>query len=112
MAAGGIRRRLSRQFTLLSRTQPRWQRPAANPTSTTALTPLRTPGTLVAVDVKLDKILDLTDGAIRKSIGVSATRMQGDDWPKVEPAWCRIAHAGNWAGCVRERSGGADCARL
>jgi RES domain-containing protein len=41
------------------------------------------PRTIVTVDVKLAKVLDLTDGAIRKTLGVSATRMRGDDWRKL-----------------------------
>ncbi len=38
------------------------------------------PRTIVAVDVKLAKVLDLTDGMVRKALAVSATRMRGDDW--------------------------------
>lgn len=38
------------------------------------------PRTIVAVDVRLGKVLDLTDGAVRKSLGVSATRLRNDDW--------------------------------
>jgi RES domain-containing protein len=41
------------------------------------------PRTIVAVDVRLAKVLDLTDGVVRKSLGVSATRMRGDDWRKL-----------------------------
>jgi RES domain-containing protein len=41
------------------------------------------PRTLVAVDLKLAQVLDLTDGMVRKSLGVSATRMRGDDWRKL-----------------------------
>jgi len=41
------------------------------------------PRTIVAVDVKLAKVLDLTDGTVRKTLGVSATRMRGDDWRKL-----------------------------
>jgi RES domain-containing protein len=41
------------------------------------------PRTIVAVDVKLAKVLDLTDGMVRKTLGVSATRMRGDDWRKL-----------------------------
>lgn len=41
------------------------------------------PRTIVTVDVKLAKILDLTDGTVRKALGVSATRMRGDDWRKL-----------------------------
>jgi RES domain-containing protein len=41
------------------------------------------PRTIVAVDVKLGRVLDLTDGAVRKTLGVSATRMRGDDWRKL-----------------------------
>jgi len=41
------------------------------------------PRTIVAVDVKLAKVLDLTDDTVRKSLGVSATRMRGDDWRKL-----------------------------
>lgn len=41
------------------------------------------PRTLVAVDVKLARVLDLTDGTVRKTLGVSATRMRGDDWRKL-----------------------------
>lgn len=40
------------------------------------------PRTIVAVDLKFGKVLDLTDGTIRKAIGISATRMRGDDWRK------------------------------
>jgi RES domain-containing protein len=38
------------------------------------------PRTIVAVDVTLSRVLDLTDGTVRKTIGISATRMRGDDW--------------------------------
>jgi RES domain-containing protein len=38
------------------------------------------PRTIVAIDVRFARVLDLTNGAIRKSIGVSATRMRNDDW--------------------------------
>ena len=41
------------------------------------------PRTIVAVDVKLAKVLDLTDGMVRKTLGVSATRMRADDWRKL-----------------------------
>lgn len=41
------------------------------------------PRTLVAVDVKFSKILDLTDGRVRKALVVSATRMRSDDWRKL-----------------------------
>jgi RES domain-containing protein len=41
------------------------------------------PRTIVAVDVTLAKVLDLTHGAVRKTLGVSATRMRGDDWRKL-----------------------------
>jgi len=44
------------------------------------------PRTLVAIDLNLSRILDLTVGAIRKSLGVSATRMRGDDWRKLNNA--------------------------
>jgi len=38
------------------------------------------PRTIVAIDVNLSKVLDLTDGAIRRTLGVSVTRMRNDDW--------------------------------
>jgi RES domain-containing protein len=38
------------------------------------------PRTIVAVDVKLAMVLDMTDGLVRKGVGVSAIRMRGDDW--------------------------------
>lgn len=41
------------------------------------------PRTIVTVDVKLAKILDLTNGMVRKTLGVSATRMRNDDWRKL-----------------------------
>lgn len=41
------------------------------------------PRMIVAVDVKLANVLDLTDGTVRKTLGVSATRMRGDDWRKL-----------------------------
>jgi RES domain-containing protein len=41
------------------------------------------PRTIVAIDAKLVKVLDLTDGTVRKTLGVSATRMRGDDWRKL-----------------------------
>lgn len=41
------------------------------------------PRTIVAVDAKFAKVLDLTDGTVRKALGVSATRMRGDDWRKL-----------------------------
>jgi RES domain-containing protein len=37
----------------------------------------------VAIDLKLAKVLDLTDGMVRKTLGVSATRMRADDWRKL-----------------------------
>jgi RES domain-containing protein len=41
------------------------------------------PRMIVAVDVKLANVLDLTDGTVRKTLGVSATRMRGDDLRKL-----------------------------
>ena len=41
------------------------------------------PRTIVAVDVRFAMVLDLTDGTIRRTLGVSATRMRGDDWRKL-----------------------------
>jgi RES domain-containing protein len=41
------------------------------------------PRTIVAVDVELSRVLDLTDGKVRRTLGVSATRMRGDDWRKL-----------------------------
>lgn len=38
------------------------------------------PRVLVAVDVRLAKVVDLTDGVARKALGVSASRMRNDDW--------------------------------
>ena len=38
------------------------------------------PRTIVALEIRLAKILDLTDGSVCKSLGVSATRMRNDDW--------------------------------
>jgi RES domain-containing protein len=38
------------------------------------------PRTIVAIDVKFSKALDLTAAAVRKTLGVSATRMRHDDW--------------------------------
>jgi RES domain-containing protein len=38
------------------------------------------PRVIVAVNVKLAEVLDLTDGMIRKTLGVSATKMRDDDW--------------------------------
>jgi RES domain-containing protein len=38
------------------------------------------PRTIVSIDVRLSSILDLTDGIVRKSLRVSATRMRSDDW--------------------------------
>jgi len=35
---------------------------------------------MVAVAVRLAAVLDLTEGAVRRSLGVSATRMRNDDW--------------------------------
>jgi RES domain-containing protein len=40
------------------------------------------PRTLVAIDVKLHRMLDLTDGATRNSLKVSEKRMTDDDWRK------------------------------
>lgn len=37
----------------------------------------------MAVDVKLAKVLDLTDGMVRRTLGISATRMRGDNWRKL-----------------------------
>jgi hypothetical protein len=41
------------------------------------------PRTIVAVDARLSKVIDLTDGTARRLLGVSATRMRGDDWRKL-----------------------------
>jgi RES domain-containing protein len=41
------------------------------------------PLTLVAADVQLKKVLDLTGGHIRQALQVSATRMRSDDWRKL-----------------------------
>jgi len=38
------------------------------------------PRVIIAVDVKFARILDLTDGLVRKTLVVSATRMRHDDW--------------------------------
>ena len=38
------------------------------------------PRTIVSIDVRLSRALDLTEGVVRKSLGVSATRMRTDDW--------------------------------
>jgi RES domain-containing protein len=38
------------------------------------------PRTLVAIDIKLARVLDLTAGPVRQALAVSATRMRGDDW--------------------------------
>jgi RES domain-containing protein len=38
------------------------------------------PRTLVAVDIRLGKVLDLTDGKVRKALGISSERMRMDDW--------------------------------
>jgi RES domain-containing protein len=38
------------------------------------------PRVIVAVNLKLAKVLDLTDGIVRKSLAISATRMRDDDW--------------------------------
>ena len=38
------------------------------------------PRVIVAVNLELAKVLDLTNGMVRKSMGVSATRMRQDDW--------------------------------
>ncbi len=40
------------------------------------------PRTIVAVDVKLARVLDLTNGTVRKTLCMSATRMRDDDWRK------------------------------
>jgi hypothetical protein len=41
------------------------------------------PRTIVAVDVRLARVLDLTDGAVRRSLSISDTRMRDDDWRKL-----------------------------
>jgi len=38
------------------------------------------PRTLVAIDIKLQSILDLSDGAIRKSLGLTLKAMRDDPW--------------------------------
>jgi hypothetical protein len=38
------------------------------------------PRVIVAVNLKLAKVLDLTDGIVRKTLAISATRMRDDDW--------------------------------
>lgn len=38
------------------------------------------PRTFVAVKVRLSKVLDLTDGRIRQSLGLSLARMREADW--------------------------------
>jgi RES domain-containing protein len=41
------------------------------------------PRTMVAVNTRLSNVIDLTLGTTRKLLGVSATRMRGDDWRKL-----------------------------
>ena len=41
---------------------------------------MRCRGMLVAVDVKLARVLDITGGAVRKALVVSSARMRSDDW--------------------------------
>lgn len=41
------------------------------------------PRMLVAVDVQLREVLDLTDGTIRQSLQISEQRMTDDDWRKL-----------------------------
>ena len=41
------------------------------------------PRTVVAVDVRLQKVLDLTDGSVRQSLRVSEGRMIADHWRKL-----------------------------
>lgn len=38
------------------------------------------PRVIVAVNIRLARVLDLTDGVIRKSLAVSGTKMRNDDW--------------------------------
>src|SRR5690606_2102466 len=38
------------------------------------------PRTFVAIEVRLQRVLDLSDGAIRRRLGVSARRIQTGDW--------------------------------
>jgi len=40
------------------------------------------PRTIVAIDVRLKLVLDLTDGSIRQFLKVAERRMVGDDWRK------------------------------
>lgn len=47
------------------------------------------PRLFVAIDVSLERVLDLTQGSIRQRLGVSAQRMVADDWRKIQ-----------WAGAV------------
>ena len=70
------------------------------------------PRAIVAVDVKLAKVLDLTEGLIRKTMGVSATRMRDDDWRACKSARCRIPDSSDRACRVPKQPGSLDCASV
>lgn len=38
------------------------------------------PRVFVAVDISLERVLDLTEGSIRQRLGISLQRMVADDW--------------------------------
>jgi RES domain-containing protein len=46
----------------------------------------RLPLVLVAIEVRLQRLLDLTDGGVRRQLGVSAARMLDADWQVAQSA--------------------------
>ncbi len=71
------------------------------------------PRMIIAVDVNLAKILDLTDGTIRKNLGVSATRMRNDDWRKLNRRAAESLNECNRRlGAYEDRAGGFSRAVL
>jgi RES domain-containing protein len=41
------------------------------------------PRVIVALQVRLERLLDLTDGTIRRRLGISERRMLGEDWLRI-----------------------------
>jgi RES domain-containing protein len=62
----------------------------------------------VAIDVNLHKVLDLRDGAIRRRLQISETRIVTVDWRKelkvgrepITQRLCRAVHSGDWEGMI------------
>jgi RES domain-containing protein len=66
------------------------------------------PRTFVAINVSLHKVLDLRDGAVRRRLHISETRILAVDWRKeikagnepITQRRGRAAHSGKWEGLI------------